>query len=501
MQTAGTDHKTKFLLIACALLYAAGICALSLTRLYTYKASLMDAGMLDQTMWNFLHHQGPTYTTSPPYTPQNWFGYHFSPIAMVMLPFYAVWPHWEVFEVTQSLCFAFTGVILFFALKQAGAKESEAWAGAFLYWLNPFVVAAGIWDFHEIAFANLFMAWGVWAVFARRFDWLLVACALLLLTKEHYGVSVAGFGFLWGWRHHEWKRAALVMLGGIAALALIFGYIVPGLHGGRHFMLEHTHDAMDRYSWLTEPWSKKLPFAWELLCDSGFNYIFLLLLAGLFFPLAAPFYLAPAASDIIANLLCSTDFQRNLGSYHSATIIVVMIAAGYQGKQFCSHKLRHHPYAIAALATCSAIAVFGLTTLPVSGWELQSLRLHADRAALSAVDQVLPDGAISVQNNVGMFFSRRREIYPFPHGMEKTSAIVLYMNNPFTTAYMRSTRIAFGETPETYQADVDSLLKDTSWHIAYWEAPWLVMERGAAAKDESKAHADIRQSLDSMTRP
>ena len=489
-------RRQQVLLILCALTHALATCALALTRLYSYKASLLDDGVFSQFLWNAAHHTTPLFTMAPPKIYTNWLGFHFSPVLYLLLPFYAIWPHLELLQITQSLCFGFTGVILFHALQAAGAKAREAWIGSALFWFNPFVVSAAVWDFHEIAFATLFITIALWALCAKRFTAFILALILLLFTKEQYGLSVVGFGFLWGWRHREWKRAMAVMMCGITFMAALFGLIMPTL-GGNHSMMAHSGTVVDRYSWLGDPWPRKLQVLNFLLFERTHNspgivYICVLLMSTLMLPLAAPFYLAPAGADLFANLLATNSMPRSMGAYHSAAMIPVMLLAAYQGYRVFEARspLRKDLWQFAMMSMGVMISLAGFI-IPLCTWEISGIKLSYDRAIIEHIKTLLPEGAITAQNNIGPFFAQRPVIYFFPHHTQESAAVILYLVNPFTSSTQDKSNIVYGEPASSYFAHVFAIMQDPHWHIAYWQAPWLVMTR-----DDKVVSQDIRDDIE-----
>jgi uncharacterized membrane protein len=490
-------NRNNILLVVSALLYAAITCACALTRIYTYKSSMMDNGVINQTFWNVLHHGGLFFTVDPPYTPQHYLGLHFTPINLLLLPLYAAWPHIALFQIAQSVCFGLTGMLLFMAVKAAGGKDHEAWFCTLFYWVNPYVIAAILWDFHEIAFANVFIALTFWALFARRFTAFFLTLLLLLCVKEHYGLSVAGFGFLWGWRYGEWKRAIAIMILGIGALLVLIGFVIPAFHGGTHAMLMHSSNKiLDRYGWMSDPWPEKIAFFRQSLLSPGICYLIMMLAAGFFFPLFAPVYFFPAAADLAANMLSSNPFQRYMTAYYSASIVLVMIIAGYQGYCHCRATLHFKETRLFCGIAIIAIIILSSSLAALQGWEIRHLHARADSVAIAAVRSALPKGGVSAQNNVGIFFSDRKAIYSFPNGLEKSNAAVLYLDNPFINPSANNLTIAFGgEGPTQYFIDIETLLSSKDWHVAYWQAPWLVMKRGAEPTGADAMRGDIAAHL------
>lgn len=502
---ADTPQKPPYLVLyTLALAHSLLTLAYALTRIYAYKASLLDIGLFDQLLWNLQHTGAPVTTATLPFTPQHWLGFHFSPLLFALLPFYALWPHMELFQVVQSLCFGLAGIPLFFAITSLGVSRAGALAFTLLYWASPLVLSAAIWDFHEIAFSTLFIAMALHALCAKRFAYLLLSLFLLLLTKEHYGVTVAGFGFLWGWHHRDWKRGTLLMILGVAAIYCVLTIIMPHFSGGAHPMFSDEGNVISRYGWMAAPWAEKFQRLFGIFFGdgtpqvTGILHIFLLLLSGLLLPLLAPLYLAPAAADILANLLSSNPMPRHIASYHAAACIPVILLTAAQGYFLTVQKLPRIriPLIAASFLLAVVLPATSVTTLPFSIWELSDVSLKQD-ARQGDIAVLIQDAPVSAQANIGMFFSQREAIYPFPHMLDRSNFVVLYLKHPFADVTRSNFNIPYGTDTAEFVKDAMELLGNKEWGIIYWNEPWLVLKRGERINDAVR-DAQVQRALSAL---
>lgn len=492
-----------FLLVFC---HATLTFLFSLSRLYGGKASLLDVGLFDQVLWNLLHHGQPLTTATLPFTEQHWLGFHFSPILYTLLPFYALWPSPEFLQVVQSLLFAVAAIPLFLAFASMGLSLAEALFATMLYLCSPLLLAASLWDFHEIAFATFFMSWAIWAFTKKSFVWLCLFLALLLCTKEHYGVSVAGFGLLWGWHYKDWKRGGALMVAGVLSLYLVIAIIMPLFHGGQHAMFGNSSDVVGRYGWLFAAWQEKISTLHTLMLGDGTSqitgimYLVLLLISGLLLPLAAPIWLAPAAADVLANLLSTNPMPRHTFSYHSASIIPVLIMAATQGYLQIVRIIPNYRHYVVSITGLLALLLLtsGLITLPFRFWEITLMPPGKEAHSISTVESLVGSGSLSAQPNIGIYFSQRRFISPFPHRLEQSDFAVLNLTQPFADPDRQHFNIPFGMDTRTYVSAVRQFLSKPDWHVALWQNRWLVMARGAPDKDETPQRLEIAHALDVM---
>jgi len=262
-------------------------------------------------------------------------------------------------------------------------------------------------------------------------------------------------------------------------------------------MLAPKGSLLTRYGWLRST-SSVMPTLLDLLCSSdknipGLLYLLILLLSGLMLPLAAPVYLAPAVSDIAANLLSSNVMPRHLASYHSAAIIPVIIMAAYQGylaikqKQLISEKTLHY----LLLPMLTLIAFSGLSDYAISYWEIGHITLSYDKTSIREIRKLVGDRPVSAQMNIGMFFANREYIYPFPAKTALCDAIILQISLPFQNLQQEHLGYLYGEPRTAYLNDLRQWMDKPDWHVAYWQAPWLVMMRGTPSPDEPAMRTDI----------
>jgi Predicted membrane protein (DUF2079) len=335
---------------------------------------------------------------------------------------------------------------------------------------------------------------------------MLGALILLLLTKEHYGISVAGFGFLWGWHHKDWKRGGSVIAGGLAATYVVMGVIMPLFHGGTHPMLSGDGTVVSRYGWLFAPWPEKIStFLMIMIGDgtahiTGLLHLLLLLLSGLMFPLIAPFYLAPASADLLANVLSTNPMPRHNASYHAASCIPIVIIAAVQGYKWLEAKrpTSRSLLAATALAMAATLPMSGLMQYPLLIWELNTLTLTRDKKVLHDVSALLGEEPVVAQANIGMFFSQRSAIYPFPNMLDKSNLVVLHVFQPFSDPDRPHFNIPYGMSTQAFTETLSGFMREENWHIAYWQKPWLVMKRGDAKQDETESRAEITQAIAEM---
>ena len=186
----------------------------SLLRNRHFASGAYDLGLFDQAIWHYSRFEAPVSTLYLA-GPTNVLSDHFSPILVVLAPFYWVWDNVDVLLIAQAALFASAAVpIWLFVRRRLGVVPAYCFASAYLaYWG---ILQAVAFDFHEIAFAVPLIAFAI--LFADQERWRsFFSCAvLLLLVKEDLAILIAFLGIYLILKRHRRQGAACVLLGVVA---------------------------------------------------------------------------------------------------------------------------------------------------------------------------------------------------------------------------------------------------------------------------------------------
>ncbi len=478
-------------MIALTLVWLAVTAAFALTRFYTYKTSIYDIGVFDQLLWSFIHTGIPTATIHAPYEPYNWLGVHFSPLILLLAPFYALFPYPDMLVVLQPIFIASAVLPLWYIGRHVGLSDIATLGWVTAYLINPFTFGAAMWEFHEISLAAPIMGWGMWALITHRYAWLVLFCFLLVMIKEHYGITVAGFGVAWAVFHQDWKRGVLLTIAGGVVFLVIVGVVIPYFSPlGSHIMLQEGNISLSRYDWISSSEDKFVTYLYALITD-GIIYMGVLSITTLFMHLQVPILLLPAAADLLANILSAVPMPRTVFAYHSAVLAVIFIAAGIVGLSRVAPDhgsgIKFRPMALffAAMLLC-LLATTNLLWIKKL-WRMDTPMLTKDSTIADIKAMHPTEIPASVQLNIGGFFSQRYAIFPFPAKLDSVQTVILHLDYPFPSFDIEPAGIPYGVSSETYLTAVRTLLNNKEWGVVLWQAPWLVMHRGAADKIPSRA--------------
>jgi uncharacterized membrane protein len=387
-----------------------------------------------------------------------------------------------------------------------------------------FVIGVFPWVFRPESLAVPFIAIALLGIEKSNFRLLLLSCLFIVLCKEHFGIMVIGFGFLWGLRNKRWKQGLLLVSFGTIYSILVLGIIMPALSPtGEHVMLSQGLGQVSRYSWLGH--SLKEVFQTVLfhpiyiikivmLGMGGAKYLLVLLIIFLGFPLAAPEYLLPGLADMMANMMSANPMPRSLFAYHSISLIPVITVAAVYGSERISRWIKK--FSVKELAGFAVITSFILgyyfAPLPLPGarnfWKPVRFLNLPDPIIQTIRSEVGDKASVSAQGNIGAHFSQRKEIYRFPNKMGDVDAIVLRLESPtnninnFPDQLKSHRKYSISMLDNHLQMDrteyidtIESLLSGSDYGVLFWNDPWLVFKRGVA---DHVSYIQIEKKLDKL---
>lgn len=163
----------------------------------------------------------------------NLLGDHFHPILIVLGPIWALWPSPLALLLTQAVAFGISA----YPLTRLAVERYGPSTGSILglaYGLSWGLQAAAYAQFHEIAFAVPFLAFGLTAYLRNKITTATIWIGLLVFVKEDLGITVAVFGALMALRPRHTKQARLLGFGlvawGLAWFLLATFVILPAFN-------------------------------------------------------------------------------------------------------------------------------------------------------------------------------------------------------------------------------------------------------------------------------
>jgi uncharacterized membrane protein len=266
--------------------------------------------------------------------PHSFFGDHFSPVLLLIVPFYVVYPHPETLIVIQVLALAAGGwpVYLFARRYLPTAEERLVWVAAYV--LSAPLAYVTLYDFHEITLAVLPLGLAMYFLATRR-TWPMVAClAAAFLVKEEIGVIAIGFSLALAFQK-RWRAALALGVGSAIVFIITLKEIIPAFAGvsyqyiGRYASLGRDEGEILRTLLLDPLRVVRAFFSGEV--GSKVAFVFSLFGPGLGLALRAKWAIVPALPTFAYLLLSSYGGQHTLHNQYGAPLIPIALGASILG--------------------------------------------------------------------------------------------------------------------------------------------------------------------------
>lgn len=167
--------------------------------------------------------------------PHSYFGDHFSPVYLLLLPFYFVFPDPQTLLIAQTLALAL-GVIPIYLLARTKLPVGAlriGWVAAYFLFLP--VAFVNLYDFHELAFVVLPLGFAIYFLERRRVGWFALSLLATFLVKEELPLVGLGFGAYILASKRDLKLGLTVLAAsGLAFFALV-RLIIPAFGGGNGY--------------------------------------------------------------------------------------------------------------------------------------------------------------------------------------------------------------------------------------------------------------------------
>jgi len=178
--------------IALSLIYTLIFSYVTILRYYAFEATGWDLGIFMQVMWNTVHGRLFYYTYELSVVPSgNFLALHFSPILLLVAPFYALFPRAETLLILQSSALGFGAIPLYLLAKKVLNQRLIALTLATVYLLYPPLQGINWFDFHPEAFLVPLLLLVYYAVESNNIGLLYASVALSLSVDEYAPVIVA----------------------------------------------------------------------------------------------------------------------------------------------------------------------------------------------------------------------------------------------------------------------------------------------------------------------
>ncbi len=201
----------------------------------SYHSFGFDLGLFDQVFWNTTQGRPFESTMSQALpVPHSLLGDHFSPLFLVLMPFYYAFPHPETLLVIQTLALAL-GAWPVYLLAKLKLPAGFALAWVAVYFLFVPLAFINLYDFHEVALSIAPLGFALYFLERGRRGWFLLSLLITFLVKEEMALVGAGFGLYALVGKRDWKLGIGVLAGSLLAFAAVIQVAIPFFAEGRTY--------------------------------------------------------------------------------------------------------------------------------------------------------------------------------------------------------------------------------------------------------------------------
>ncbi len=360
--------------------------------------------------------------------PHSLLGDHFSPIFWLLMPFYWAYPHPETLLIAQTVALAL-GAWPVYLLARFKLPAGYALVWVAVYFLFVPLGYINLFDFHEVALAVAPLGFALYFLERGRRLGFLVFLVATFLIKEELSLVGAGFGLYALVGKRDWKLGLGVLVGSLAAFALVIQVAIPFFAGGRAYPYisgRYADIGGSPTGILRTLVTNPLRIARALLqLKKGY---FLLAIFGPVIGLSAiagwaALVLLPTLGYL---LLSSYEPQYSFTSQYSAPLIPLVIGTAIIALARLPARLQRG-VAVAVLAS-SLVFCWAFGDLPFSRkFDFSQFQSQARYASfLPELSRIAPDARVSAENGFPSHLSDRRYIYDYGfEGVQDAEWVVL----------------------------------------------------------------------------
>ncbi len=409
--------------------YFVTFASLSALRHQSYHSFGFDLGLFNQVFWNTTQGRPfeSTMSQASP-VPHSLLGDHFSPVFLLLMPFYFAFPHPETLVVLQTLALAL-GAWPVYLLAKLKLPDGYAALWVLAYFLVVPLAHINLYDFHEVAFAVAPLGFALYFLESGKRRLFVLSLLFTFLVKEEMGLIGAGFGAYVLLGKRDWKLGVAVLLGSLLAFAAVVQVVIPYFAGGSsypYFSVRYAQVGGSPRGILTTLVNDPLRIARAVIQPK--KAYFLVAVFGSTLGLSA---LAGGASLLMLPtlgylLLSNYEPQYSFTSQYSAPLIPLVVGTAI----LALARLRQHFQrpVMAAVVVSSLVFSWAFGDMPFSRKFDPSLFTTEARYEpfVPELRRIAPYARVSAENGFPSHLSERRYIYDYQfEGMVDAEWVVL----------------------------------------------------------------------------
>ena len=390
----------------------------------SFRIFTWDLGIFNQALWNTLHGRFLYYTAETYYTRTGCFlAAHFSPILLLTLPFYAVWPTGENLLMIGTLAVAVGALPAYGIANFFLRNEKLAVILGIFYLLYPPLQGITLSGFSPESFIGTLFLFIVYCLIKSDFKKLAIAIPLGLMTHEA-SVPVIAFIALYGMFHYHSAKSKGFQAS-LIILATCILYFFFAQYGRAFFGWTGQPSLWHEWAQVGAAGTADLPSkilqnpigAWKALASDDaakLLYIALLLLPALFLPLLGLRGLMPAFPYFFIAMFSSYPLYYSLEGHYAAFVAPFIFLGFLHGLMRLQRKPRLKISVLklaklALLVTVTSLVI--LLPLIYSQYQVFNVDGENNDVIRSFISRIPQNASILTQSNIFPHVSSRPDAY------------------------------------------------------------------------------------------
>jgi len=414
-----------------------------------------DMAIYDQAMW-LVSQGGSTFMTV---RGLDVWGHHVNLVAYLLAPFYRLGAGPEFLYIVQNVSIAIGALPVYLIAKHRFGKPALGLMFAVAYLLYAPAQWVAWVNFHPEALVITPFLFA-WYFYLRRWlAWFWIAVGTVLIMREDAALAVMMMGVVLlltdrrsATRRADLRTAAMTVAVGFAWYVIATQIVIPHFNNGEppfymswffaHYggtflgIVETILRHPDRLvSDATQP--DRIRFYRDLTLPLGG------------FAVLSPVHLLMAAPTMLASIIGSSPFARQIRYQYTSIMIAPILIASIEGARWLWNFARARVFLALWLLACVYVTNVAWSPSPIGNaygvWRRDDVHAEALRDAVAVVPD---DAAVSSSFNIGPHLSRRRASYDWP--------------NPFWPAYWGQSGTDCGMLPSP--SEIDYLALDLNYY-------------------------------------
>lgn len=479
-------HKIAWLI---TVVYGTVFCLISLVNHYNFRTFGLDLGIYTHGIFSYSHFDWHTFTLGLEGKSFNHLGNHFSPIVMLLSPFYYLFGTYTLLVLQiAAILFGGWGVYQYAKERLNGPQPTLIMMLFFSMWG---IYSALAYDWHANVMAAMFVPWFI--LYFEREDWKKASLmfVLILICKENMAVWMAAIIAGLGLKNlfikpleTNWLATFTMLLGAVVYFVIVQTIVMPALnplgisdHLGNYSHLGDGPSGLIK-TILTKPRHIFYLFFESLQADEltfklKTQLHFMVLVSGGIALIYRPHFLIMLAPIYAQKLLSSSPSHWGIYSQYSiefAPIIALAMTEWMKGFEFKQ------------LRVLILVGFIGLAT--IFNWhptrentgfyktEHYQSGLATDKI-YEALKLIPEDAAVSASNVIVPHIANREKIYLYP-----------VVNDAAYLAILTHGRDLYPVDSLQFPLKMMELRSDTTHKIVYDENDFLIIQRTSISEEK-----------------